>query len=271
MATEQLIIDTRGPNLTTMPNQGRRYYTNADRALLWSRSGGICCYPDCNVQCVQEAGNGDPSAIVGQIAHIEANSDAGPRANPSLSQEERSAYANLILLCPTHHSVVDARESTYTVNVLRDWKSDRERKFQEALAQLITTISFAELETVTNALMNQGNPRYDSITVIPPREKMARNGLTDRTVQLFNIGLVQTRQVEEFVKGMSSLDSSFVGRLTSGFVNEYQKRKDDGLDGDALFEAMRLFSAQGNLDISYQSAGLAVLVYLFERCEVFEQ
>ena len=221
--------------------------------------------------CVQEAGNGDPSVIIGQIAHIEAKSDAGPRANRSLSEQERDAYNNLILLCPTHHRLVDVRNSTYTVDMLRDWKADRELKFLETLAQRITSISFAELDTVTKALVNNGEPSYDSITVIPPREKMARNGLTTETNQLFNIGLVQSKQVEQFVEGMSGLDSTFVGRLISGFVNEYQRQRQEGLQGDALFEAMRLFSAQGKLEIQYQCAGLAVLIYLFERCEVFEQ
>ena len=70
---------------------------------------------------------------------------------------------------------------------------------------------------------------------------------------------------------MSGIDNTFLGRLISGFVREYQRQVGEGLEGDSLFESMRLFSAQGRSEIRYQSAGLAVLVYLFERCEVFEQ
>ena len=92
-----------------------------------------------------------------------------------------------------------------------------------------------------------------------------------QTANLLNIGLLQSKQVQKFVETMSGFDSTFTGRLTSGFVNEYQRHRQAGLEGDSLFEAMRLFSAQGRSDIRYQSAGLAVLVYLFERCEVFEQ
>ena len=100
---------------------------------------------------------------------------------------------------------------------------------------------------------------------------MDRNGLTAETASLFGIGLLQCKQVEEFVEQMSGIDGTFAVRLTSGFVNEYQRNRQAGQEGDLLFEAMRLFSAQGRSDIRYQSAGLAVLVYLFERCEVFEQ
>ena len=254
-----------------MSSSSGRYYASADRALLWSRSGGICGFPDCHVVCVLEATNGDPSVIIGQIAHIEARSDSGPRSNPSLSEQERNAYPNLILLCPTHHRLVDARESTYSVDMLRGWKADCETRFRGYLAQGMPSIGFAELQLVTQALVHDGQPVSDSLTVIPPQEKMDRNGLTAQTGTLFSIGLIQSRQVEEFVEGMSGLDSTFVGRLTSGFVTEYQRQVQEGLEGDSLFEAMRLFSAQGSSEVQYQCAGLAVLVYLFERCEVFER
>ena len=209
--------------------------------------------------------------MIGEIAHIEANSDDGPRANPHLSELQRNAYENLILLCPTHHEIVDARESTYTVEVLRGWKADREAKVLDFLAREMQSITFAELETITQALVNNGQMDSDSMSVIPPRQKMDRNGLTARTGTLLNIGLVQSKQVQHFVETMSGIDGTFIGRLISGFVNEYQRNTQGGLRADPLFEAMRRFSAQGRSDIRYQSAGLAVLVYLFERCEVFEQ
>ena len=76
--------------------------------------------------------------------------------------------------------------------------------------------------------------------------------------------------VQEYVESTSTVDRTFVNRLTTGFINEYQERRNDGYEGDSLFEALRMFSAQGRLDVRNQCAGLAVLVYLFERCEVFE-
>ena len=66
-------------------------------------------------------------------------------------------------------------------------------------------------------------------------------------------------------------DSANQLRLTSGFITEYQQQTQAGLQGDALFAAMFRFSVQGRTDFQHQSAGLAVLSYLFERCEVFEQ
>ena len=253
-----------------MPSR-RRSYRSADTALLWSRSGGLCSFPECYTVCVLEANNGDQSAIIGEIAHIEASSDDGPRPNPTLSDLERDAYSNLILLCPNHHRLVDSRDSTYTASMLRGWKQDTETRFCELLEQGIVSITFAELETITQALVNSKATPSISMSVIPPLEKMNRNGLTERVRTLFNIGIIQSGQVQQFVETMSGIDGTFVGRLTSGFVTEYHYHRKAGLEGDSLFEAMRLFSAQGRSDIRCQAAGLAVLVYLFERCEVFEQ
>ena len=253
-----------------MSNSSRSVWS-ADRALVWAHSGGVCCFPECDVMCVQESDGADPAAVIGHIAHIEAHSDRGPRGNPTLTERQRNEYSNLILLCPTHHRLVDTFTSTYTADELRGWKADRETRFLEALTHGMGTVTFHELDLVTQALVNSGGVPSISFTIVPLAEKMARNGLSAQTRGLFSIGLLQSGQVQQYVEAMSSIDRSFVDRLTSGFVNEYHQRRLAGLEGDSLFEEMRMFSAQGNLEIRNQCAGLAVLVYLFERCEVFEQ
>ena len=238
---------------------------------MWSLSGGVCCFPDCNATCVEEATETESSTKTGVVGHIEAASDGGPRPNSSLTQQERDAYPNLILLCSIHHTLVDARESTYTVDTLRTWKATRDANARAALAQGMTEITFRELDDITHILVSDGVPSTDTIHLIPPRDKMARNGLTEQTAHLFTIGLLQSKQVENFVASMTSLNSRFIGRLTSGFVNEYQRQRAAGLEGDSLFAVMQQFSALGRSEIRYQSAGLAVLTYLFERCEVFDR
>ena len=72
---------------------------------------------------------------------------------------------------------------------------------------------------------------------------MNRNGLTDQTGALINIGLIQSRQVTQFVEGMSGLDGTFLEQIDfKGFVSEYQRQVEEGLEGDSLFEAMQVFS-----------------------------
>ena len=254
-----------------MSTEGSRNYTRADRALLWAHSGGLCGFPECRVICVLPANDNDPSATIGQIAHIEANSDSGPRANPNLPHQDRNLYENLILLCPTHHTLVDAQANTYTVEMLRTWKTAQEARYSDFLAQAMPNITFAELEAITNVLVNGEQLPLSPITVIRPQDKIARNGLTGQSILWFNMGLLQIQQVKNYVETTGSIDRTFVRRLTSGFIGEYQQQRQAGLQGDALFAAMFRFSVQGRTEFQYQSAGLAVLVYLFERCEVFEQ
>lgn len=254
-----------------MSTQSPRYYSAATRNLLWSLSGGVCAFPHCNTKCVEPPTDDDPPVTTGVFAHIESSSDNGPRANPSLSPAERDSYDNLLILCATHHELVDGQVNTYTVEMLHKWKKEQEDRYAAFLAQAVSQITFAELKVVTDALVNGEQPPPSPIVVIPPADKMARNGLTRLSTQMFTMGMAQTRQVESFVESMGSLDRTFVGRLISGFTNQYQKQKQSGLEGDALFAAMQRFSAQGSIEVKYQGAGLAVLVYLFERCEVFER
>lgn len=223
------------------------------------------------MKCVEKADKEASSVVIGQIAHIEAKNNNGPRANPKLSDQQRDEYPNLLLLCPTHHRLVDARESTYTAEMLRLWKADRERIFHEFFAQEMGNVTFAELEIITQALLNSDTAQPSPITVTPPQEKIAKNGLTERTGDLIKVGLLKSSLVQDYIEGISGIDRNFTRRLTSRFINEYQRHRRDGVEGDLLFDEMRYFSVQGRSDIRYQCAGLAVLVYLFERCEVFEQ
>jgi hypothetical protein len=82
---------------------------------------------------VQGTDQSDP-IISAQIAHIFAASDNGPRSKLGLTQQERSAPDNLILLCPTHHGIVDNQHETYPPSTLQAWKSQHEDKFKRPIS-----------------------------------------------------------------------------------------------------------------------------------------
>lgn len=65
----------------------------------------------------------DESIHIGEIAHVISAGDDGPRADNSLSPEERGRYDNLILLCPTCHTKIDKAESKYPKEMLIEWKT----------------------------------------------------------------------------------------------------------------------------------------------------
>lgn len=102
-----------------------RNYTSSTARALWLKSGNQCAYPTCQKTLLDDAG-----IFVGEIAHIEGLNPGSARYNPSMTDEERNAPENLMLMCPTHHTEVD-KDKRRTVLELKKWKSDHERKYSD--------------------------------------------------------------------------------------------------------------------------------------------
>ena len=83
--------------------------SDADRKILWGRSGNRCAFPGCVQELATrvESSSNSKAVVLGEEAHIVAKEDGGPRSNPGMPLRQRDAYQNLILLCPTHHTLVD--------------------------------------------------------------------------------------------------------------------------------------------------------------------
>lgn len=111
-----------------------RYVRSRDLILLWTRAAGMCAHPDCKKKLVVRATENDEAASIGEAAHIVARQEGGPRGEIEMTPQELDRYGNLILLCANHHSMVDAQEKTYTVEVLRTWKAEH-----EAWVEAVTT------------------------------------------------------------------------------------------------------------------------------------
>lgn len=77
----------------------------------------------------------DREAVVGEEAHIAAQSPGGPRygQQPGVAVD---SYENLILLCRVHHKQVDVQEKHYTVALLLTLKAKHEQWVHERLEDL---------------------------------------------------------------------------------------------------------------------------------------
>jgi SMODS-associated and fused to various effectors sensor domain len=107
-------------------SKSTRRYGERTIKILWGRAAGKCAAPECRVDLVVDATDHDPIVVIGDIAHIEASSDKGPRANRKLSSKERDSYDNLILLCKNCHFRFDAQKKTNTVLTIKQLRSDHE-------------------------------------------------------------------------------------------------------------------------------------------------
>ncbi len=97
--------------------------------LLWSKAAGLCSFPSCPMRLTAEgASESRPGYTIGEMAHIKGARPNANRYDPGQSQDERDDYSNLILLCPNHHTIIDApeNEAEYSVELLKRFKMEHE-------------------------------------------------------------------------------------------------------------------------------------------------
>jgi hypothetical protein len=247
-----------------------RKYPASDVKMLYGRAAGRCAFADCRKDLILEATGKDSDKQIGKICHIIAHSDGGPRADSSYPADKIDTYENWILLCPTCHDRIDVQEKTYSIDELRKIKNDHEKWIREAIKSAISDITFAELEVVTKFLISGKYDASCNYTLIPPEDKIKKNGLSDEVKVLIVTGAMQAKQVSDYIN--ASIDIEFGERLKQGFADKYEQCKSDlKLSGDDLFMVLLEFAAGGSQEFKQKAAGLAILVYLFERCEVFEK
>jgi len=106
---------------------GPRDYTAGTQRALYAFSATTCYFPDCTSKVIEFV-NDEPVSNA-EIAHLRGANPGSPRYDPEMTDDERRSFANLILLCKPHHSIVDRlHPDDYSVEVLATWKVDRERQ-----------------------------------------------------------------------------------------------------------------------------------------------
>jgi hypothetical protein len=101
----------------------------AQQRMLLQRSGNVCAFPACRLLLTAAGPPENPVVVLGEMAHIVAESPNGPRGDSPLTTEQRNLYQNLILLCNQHHQLIDSDGAlaTYTVARLTAMKEEHER------------------------------------------------------------------------------------------------------------------------------------------------
>jgi hypothetical protein len=161
-------------------------------------------------------------------------------------------------------------EFTYPPEKLFSIKAEHESKVVKALQQGAVQYTYAELQVITSFLAQMsgkaiGDANYHLLRL---PDKILKNQLT--AVQGFiDMGLLSVSRIGEYLNNHP--DPSFADKLTSIFVERYFALKNEDTDPVSIFNALWEFACNGHEDYSYRSAGLAILVYFFEKCEVFEK
>lgn len=96
----------------------------------------MCAHPKCGQRLAEElpdAATGERvRIIIGQEAHIRSWTVGGPRYDPHYPADKLHSYENFILLCPTHHTEIDARNgAAFSAENLLETKSKHEAKVRQ--------------------------------------------------------------------------------------------------------------------------------------------
>jgi hypothetical protein len=95
------------------------------RAVVWALGAGRCHL--CNGSLVGDLITGNDHGNFGLIAHIVAEEPGGPRGDPARSPLLADDPANLMLMCYTHHKLIDVDElANYPEQRLLDIKKEHE-------------------------------------------------------------------------------------------------------------------------------------------------
>ncbi|CAN5501660.1 hypothetical protein BH09SUM1_BH09SUM1_01120 [soil metagenome] len=249
-----------------------------DMKTLWAKAKGMCCHPRCRAQgdlLLEATKAGDKNAVIGEMAHIVAYSDVGPRGDASVPEEQRNLYPNLILLCPNHHTTVDKQPNITPSALMKEWKSEWERMVDIAVKRTVQTVPYAELKLVADYLVQQTQRAEASAPedlTLPTgiRTKLLKNQLTEEVELIIAVAQSRHRDVKHFVEHQEKLMATYPDLLRKGLAREFDRLTVLGFVGDDLYYALRDFAAGNTRSDLRLSAASVVISYFFVICEVFE-
>lgn len=140
--------------------------------ILWANAAGRCSFPDCSERlCIREAATLSPYTI-GEMAHICGERAGANRHDPTQTQTQRDAYENLMLLCPTHHTLIDKpeNEGLFSAANLLEMKAKHE---QFVIGRLETT-QFADKRAVARYFYPLMCENHDVFCSFGPHSEIAR-------------------------------------------------------------------------------------------------
>lgn len=98
----------------------------AELKSLFAKSKNQCAFPGCSTPIIIEIE--DEKKPLAEMAHMIAYSENGPRSDPTKTKEELNQADNLILLCPTHHKIIDKFPFQFSIEVLKEMKRQHEKE-----------------------------------------------------------------------------------------------------------------------------------------------
>lgn len=192
---------------------------------LFALSRNRCAFPDCESPLVEASGT-----VTGEIAHIRAASQNGPRFDPEQSDEERHSFVNLILLCGRHHKVIDSEVERYSTTFLAEMKRAHEER------------NTAEIHPHGNAVAEALICGYRHVTIVETGGKLAIGSPGAIQADTVNIKTTKGRVKIQPPAGSIGNDpcmASYIEYLL-GKYQDYQKQH---VEKSGKFKYMAIYNA----------------------------
>lgn len=100
----------------------RKAISTKTKLRLFSEAAGHCQRPECLEPLFPREMGGDKH--IAEMAHVIPYGKTGPRHEERpIDEFEPDSYENLILLCPTCHTIIDKEPGSYSRSTLIGWKN----------------------------------------------------------------------------------------------------------------------------------------------------
>lgn len=222
----------------------------AVQKALFLLSRGYCYAPKCPRRVVQILEDGNPY-VYAFVAHI-CGERGGPRYDPNMSDEERTSFSNMLLLCDGHHKQIDRKPTAdnYPAELLRAWKREREGDYTMALNGLTGLTEEKLKDLMATAITDTKNDLFEAIGDLKSASRETVDTLRSLVLEAFDRPYDSAQLLREAAMRLSHLQDNTI--LLHEAATRLQHLQDNTI---LLYQAAQKFRhLEDSAGLLYQAA-----------------
>ena len=142
-------------------------------------------------------------------------------------------------------------------------------KVENSLINSLPQVSFAELDVITRHIVSSSEGSSDGFDITSVEKKIEKNNLSNGVRALILAGFSRITLVRSFIE--KDLYPNYGERLKQGFLDKYTELVAEDFSGDDIFNQLLFFACRDTTKSNELAAGLVVIAYFFESCDIFEK
>lgn len=244
-----------------------------DQRELCYDSLGVCGKPSCQQNLNIRTAKSGAMTTIGEMAHIIAAQDDGPRGEPTFAPELRERYDNLILLCPICHPEVDnpANYGVFPKQELRSWKEQQRAQRRAAVARSREQPAIGELADLLDGLATADPVFGDSFDRVNLTKKIEVNSLSTTTSATIRRNVVHVPMVTNQIILVERFRPNYGEMIKTRMAAEWLSLADQGMQGDFAFATLKDMLMFNHGRVGSEGIVDIVLAYFFELCTILHR